>query len=235
MEQEPHRFVPRLNLRKLYDLFDASITGVDCGMQCAPHNPNGIPFCCDICHAVPTAYRQEWEYLQKSTDLWHIWRGDECTSDPADPSALLSNTPDHMLLLACRGPAHCQRPYRSITCRQFPFFPYMTSQDRFIGLAYHWSFEPSCWVISNLAQVTDRYREEFVRFYDSLLANWPDEHEGYAALSEEMREQFAARRRRIPILHRRGGYYLLSPASERLERISPQRLPRFGPYRQEEG
>ena len=48
-----------------------------------------------------------------------------------------------MLLLACQGPAHCQRPFRALSCRQFPFFPYITADDRFIGLAYEWEFEPS--------------------------------------------------------------------------------------------
>lgn len=230
-DMETRRFVPKINFRQVYDRFNASVTDIDCGKMCAPHNPSGKPFCCDICHAVPAAYHQEWAYLQPHTNLWHVWRGDECPGDADDPEKLRAETPEQMRLLACLGPQHCQRDFRALSCRQFPFFPYITSQDRFIGLAYEWAFEPTCWVISNLGRVTMAYRREFVQAYDALFDLWPDEFESYAILSEQMRAHFAAQKRRIPILHRNGGDYLLSAASERLRRISPETFRRFGPYR----
>lgn len=237
---EMKRFVPKFNFRQLYDRFNASVTDIDCGSMCAPHNPSGKPFCCDICHAVPATYHQEWAYLQAHTNLWHEWRGDECPGDAGDPAVLRAETPDPMRLLACLGPDRCQRDFRALSCRQFPFFPYITAQDRFIGLAYEWSFEPVCWVISNLRRVTAQYRREFIQTYDELFNRWPDEYESYAALSEEMRVYFAAQKRRIPILHRNGGDYLLSPASERLRRVKPEAATpgafrQFGPYRVKAG
>ena len=224
--------VPDLNIRALYDRFNASVTDIDCGTKCAPHNPSGKPFCCDICHAVPAAYNQEWDYARRNTDLWHIWRGDECASDPTDPAALLAETPAHMRLLACLGPDRCQRAFRAISCRQFPFFPYVTSAYRFIGLAYEWEFEATCWVISNLNAVTETYRAEFIAFYDELFAVWPAEFESYYIRSDEMRAVFETRKRRISLLHRNGGFYLLGPTSERMQRVPPERLRRFGPYQQ---
>lgn len=221
---------PELDIRQTYDRFDLPVTSLDCGTQCAPHNPSGKPFCCDICHAVPAVYRQEWTYLAPCTDLWHVWRGDECIADPADPAELQAETPENMLLLACKGPAHCQRQYRAMSCRQFPFFPYITSRRQFIGLAYDWESESVCWVISNLAQVTQAYREAFVRTYERLFELWEAEFESYAALSEQMREDFARQRRRIPLLHRDGSACLLSPGSERLQRVAVDRLPRHGVY-----
>jgi len=231
MSEQP--YFPRLDVRALYDGFNAPVCEVDCGLKCAPHNPDGSgkPVCCDICQAVPVAYKQEWDYLKISTDLWHLWRGDECESDPCDPAELEEQTPEHLLLLACKGPAACQRAFRSSSCRQFPFFPYVTEDYRLIGLAYEWDFEPTCWVISHLDQVTQQYRNEFIHFYDEMFSRWPDEFESYAALSEDMREAFKAKRRRIPILHRNGGVYLLSPASERLTRVEFSELKKFGPYR----
>jgi hypothetical protein len=220
-----------ISVRSLYDRFDAPVTPFDCGKKCAPHNPSGKPFCCDICHAVPAAYHQEWEYVRQNTDLWHIWRGDECTQDPDDPAALQAETPESMQLLACKGPAHCQREYRLVSCRQFPFSPFILSDGRFIGLAYAWDFEPTCWVISHLGEVTQEFREQFVRTYDELFELWPAEFQSYYIHSEEMRTVFTAKKRRIPILHRRGGFYLLSPRGERLQRISPERLQRHGMYR----
>lgn len=227
---EPRRFVPRIDFCRLYDRFDAPVTALDCGKKCAPHNPTGKPFCCDICQAVPAVYQQEWVYLQNHTDLWHEYRAGECSSGSNSADDLLAETPENMLLLACKGPAHCQRQFRSVSCRQFPFFPYISSDYRFLGLAYEWAFEQTCWVISNLSAVTDTYRQEFIRAYDEIFSQWPEEMDSYAALSEEMREYFAAKKRRIPILHRNGRDYLLSPASERLRRVSPDRFRRFGPY-----
>jgi hypothetical protein len=136
-----------------------------------------------------------------------------------------------MLLLACKGPEHCVRRFRAMSCREFPFFPYITSDYRFIGLAYDWSFEPTCWVISHLGTVTEDYRREFVQAYDDLFSLWPEELDSYAALSEAMRDQFEGQHRRIPLLHRNGGSYLISPESEGLRRTLPERFPRFGPYR----
>ena len=226
-----NRFTPRLDPRRLYDRFDAPTTEIDCGERCAPHHPENKPFCCDICQAVPAAYHQEWDYLRKNTDLWHKWRGDECPEDTTDREELRASTPRHMTLLACKGAAHCQRNFRALSCRQFPFFPYVTSDYRFIGLAYEWFFEPVCWVISNLGSVSADFRREFVQTYDELFAVWQAEFDSYAALSEEMREHFAGRKRRIPILHRNGGYYLVSPARESMRKVRPEAFQKFGVYR----
>jgi len=225
-------------IRALYSGFDTPIAGLDCGQMCAPHNPSGKPFCCDICQAVPAAYKSEWRALGPVTDLWHVWRGDECDMDDGDENPashraqVKSETPAGMLLLACLGPQACERENRLLSCRQFPFFPYVTSDYRFLGLAYDWEFESACWVLSNLGRVTDAYREGFVRTYDRLFTLFQDEFDSYAVRSEEMREHFAAQRRRIPILHRDGGYRLVSPASERLCRVEESQLPCFGPYRE---
>ena len=225
------QIIPRINFRRFYDRFDQPVAALDCGEMCRVHNPSGKPFCCDICHAVPVAYSQEWDFLRANSDLWRAYRGNECAQEPADLERLRTETPPGMRLLACQGPERCQRPFRAVSCRQFPFFPYLTADYRFVGLAYEWSFENVCWVISSLSQVTDAYRTEFVRAYDELFALWPDEMESYAAHAEEMREHFAAQKRRIPILHRAGGYFLLSPGSERLTRVEPGQFRRFGPYR----
>lgn len=224
-------YSPKIDVRDLYDRFSTPVTEYDCGKFCAPHNPSGEPFCCDICQAVPAAYKLEWEYLKNMGDLWHIWRGNECPEDPTDPEELRSSTPEHMLLLACKGAAFCQRQFRALSCRQFPFFPYVTSDYRFLGLAYEWAFEKTCWVISSLSVVTDAYRREFIRAYDGLFADWQEEFDSYAVHSQEMRETFLSLKRRIPLLHRSGGYYLISPKSERLERVEAKRLPSFGPYK----
>jgi hypothetical protein len=136
-----------------------------------------------------------------------------------------------MILLACLGADRCQRDFRALSCRQFPFFPYVTSDHRFIGLAYEWQFESVCWVISNLGEVTQTYRGQFVHTYDKLFALFQEEFEHYAYHSEILRAEFSARKKRFPLLHRNGGYYLVSAWSERLQRVEATGLPRFGFYR----
>ena len=97
-------------------------------------------------------------------------------------------------------------------------------------MAYEWAFESNCWVISNLQMVTDAYRQQFIQTFDELFERWPEEFNSYIALSEEMREHFAGLRRRIPLLHRNGKSYLISPLNERLYPLQAERLPKFGPY-----
>lgn len=224
-------FVPKLDMAAIYKSFDTPVTVEDCGRMCAPFNPNGKPFCCDICRAVPVAYLQEWTYLSENTDLWHEWRGDECQEEPVDPEEMRSETPEHLTLLACKGPSECQRNFRATSCRQFPFFPYVTDNYRFIGLAYYWDFEPYCWVLSHLDRVTETYRREFISMYDEIFNLWPDEFYSYAAISVEVREFFTEQNRRIPLIHRNGGLYLISPGNERLYKTTCDKLRKFGPYR----
>lgn len=224
---------PLAHIRRFYDEFDAPVTSIDCGQKCAPHNPGGKPFCCDICHAVPAAYNEEWSFLQQHTHLWQAWRGDECAGITQDNREnLLADVPANMILLACQGPQYCERPYRASSCRQFPFFPYITSDYRFIGLAYDWEFEQTCWVISHLKEVTATYQQQFINIHDQLIAFSQDIFDSYHEHSRRMREYFGSIHRRIPILHRNGNCYLISPGSERMTKTPVQSLPRFGVYRE---
>lgn len=222
---------PHLDFRQTYDRFDAPICDVDCGAMCAPHNPSGKPFCCDICQAVPALYHQEWAYLKGNSNLWKPWQGIECPETDERILTLKDETPDNMLLGACLGPQYCLRPYRAISCRQFPFFPYITEDFRFIGLAYEWAFEESCWVINNLHRVQSAYRQEFIATFDLIFDIWPHEMDSYAELSAEMREEFIGQRRRIPILHRNGKDYLLSPASDTCHLADLSEYRKFGFYK----
>jgi hypothetical protein len=222
------------DIRSLYDTFGATIASLDCGRKCALHNPSGKPFCCDICHAVPAAYKSEWNYFKSNTDLWHLWHGDECAdvkNARQERVRMETELPSNMILLACLGPDQCQREVRSLSCRQFPFFPYVTSDYQFAGLAYEWEFASKCWVINNLVQVTKTYRDEFVCAFDHLFALFQNEFDNYAYHSEKMRVEYVKQKQRIPLLHRNGGYYLVSPASERKYRVSADSLLRFTPYR----
>ncbi len=223
--------VPIIDYRHLYQQFDLPISDRDCGQYCAQHNPNAIPFCCDINYAIPVIYKQEWKYLKKHTDMWQAWRSEDYQKPGLNNFEVSLKTPKNMLLMVCKGVNACQRGYRSFSCRQFPFIPYVTADYRFIGMAYDWNFESQCWLISNLGEVSLAYRQAFVNVFDAIFTHWQGEFDSYGELGEELRMHFKEQKRRLPILHRNGGYYLLSPSSGRIQRIRVGNLPRFGPYR----
>ncbi len=205
----------KLDFFALYAGFHIPSCDVDCGEYCAPHNPSGKPFCCDQEVAVPAVYDQEWDFLQTASKQWHLYQA----KSEEEQQSLTEETPSYMLLAACQGPQHCHRPTRAISCRQFPFFPYITADWRFIGLSVEWEFEEQCWLINHLEAVTDAYRQAFIDTYDQIFDVWMDDFESYALHAQEMRAVFRSQRRRIPILHRNGNNYLLSPATERMEKM----------------
>ncbi len=211
----------------LYAGFHAPIAELNCGEKCAPYNERGVPFCCDTSHAVPTAFSTEWDYLRENTDLWHLWQGNNSQQE----KDLEAQVPDGQVLVACLGYNLCQRGFRTITCRAFPFFPYIDKLGNFIGLSYYWEYEDRCWVISNLQVVSAQYRTEFINTFERLFERVPEEKENFRYQSMLIRQVFGRSRRAIPLLHRNGKIYKISPRSGRMVRIPVERLPKFGPYK----
>ncbi|MBN2145816.1 MAG: hypothetical protein JW726_00450 [Anaerolineales bacterium] len=210
----------------LYAGFDAPISALDCGERCAPYNEQRIPFCCDTRHAIPSAYLAEWDYLQAHTGLWHPWQAPQ----PRDTARLASQAAPNQVLIECQGHTHCQRSFRSLTCRAFPFFPYLTREGEFIGLSYYWEYEDRCWVISNLQSVSTDYLAQFVHTFDKILSAQPQDRQSYRYHATVTRRVFSRHKRAITLLHRNGNAYKVSPGSGRLRRVAVESLPKFGPY-----
>jgi hypothetical protein len=215
-----------INFEEFYSQFHLPLTDFDCGEKCAPYNEFRIPFCCDIRHAVPTAFDLEWVYLDTKSTLWHLWEGEN-----QDETGFLRNqTPSNQVLVECQGHTKCQRNFRTLTCRAFPFFPYINIDAEFIGLSYYWQYEDRCWVISHLDRVSKDYRSQFVAAYEQLFCMYPKEIDNFRHHSIVMRRIFGRRKRTIPILHRNGRDYKISPSNGRLSRVNSQDFPKFGPY-----
>ena len=212
------------DFQDIYAGFDSAISRYDCGKECAPHN-NGVPFCCTTQDAIPIVYFQEWQYLKSRTDLWSSFKP-QTEHDRKIKASIPSNT----RLVECRGVAFCEREHRSISCRAFPFFPYITRDDEFIGLTYYWNFEDRCWVISNLYIVEPRYVQEFVRAYELLFERVPNEKETFRDHSASMRRVFSRWKRTIPLIHRDGGCYKISPKTGRMRPVDPRSFPKHHPY-----
>ena len=215
-----------INFESLYQKFNSPIAEFDCGMRCGPLNEGGIPFCCDIKYVVPTVYDEEWEYLREVTDLWEVWK-----DNSEDAEELRKMLPDGQYLVKCKGHLSCQRNFRSVTCRSFPFFPYLTGDGSFIGLSYYWEYEDLCWVISNLHVVSMKYKKEFIIAFDEILAKIPGEAIEFMHQSLRMRQEFIRQKREIPILHRNGGYYYLHPESGNLREVQSGEFPKHGNYK----
>jgi hypothetical protein len=216
-----------MNFAEFYPHFNSPLSTLNCGDRCGPHNEGGAPFCCDTRHAVPSAYQTEWEFLRNHTDLWHIWQNEQ----PAETERLRRQTPEGQVLIECLGYRLCQRGYRSIVCRAFPFFPYLSRQGEFLGMSYYWEYEDRCWIISNLQVVTLEYRTEFIQAYDAIFAEMPEERENFRRFSGHMRQVFGRRGRAVPLLHRNGHAYKITPRNGRLRRTAVEALPSFGVYK----
>jgi hypothetical protein len=206
--------------------FNLPITTFDCGAKCAQYNEYAVPFCCDNDHAIPTAYIPEWRFLKANTNLWRPWQGE----DPDETKRLTSELPDGQILIKCLGHKLCQRSFRSLTCRAFPFFPYIAQGNEFLGLSYYWEYEDRCWLISNLDTVTPTYVDAFVNAYDTLFEYIPDEFGNFRYYSILMRRIFGRQKRKISLLHRDGNIYLVTPKDGQLTHVDWAELPKFGPY-----
>jgi hypothetical protein len=179
----------------LYAHFQSPVTAIDCGQHCAPYNELGVPFCCDRRHTIPSAYLTEWDYLRTSTDLWHRWVG----RDREETVQFQSLLPDGQVIIACQGHKLCNRQFRSLVCRAFPFFPYITVQGQFIGLTYFWEYEDRCWVINNLQSVLSKFVSEFIDTFDEILCILPQEREFSLPLLENASELWSATQKHTAI------------------------------------
>jgi hypothetical protein len=210
----------------LYRRFQAPVARFDCGKMCAPLN-GGEPVCCSTDHAIPLMDRAEFRLLRRRSDLWRRF-----VPQDAHARKVVADVHETCVAATCKGARFCERDNRSLACRSFPFFPYLTREDDLVGLAYYWGFEDRCWVISNLGVVDRTFVREFIDTYERLFAADPEERQAFRAESASLRRVFARARRAIPLIGRDGRAYEVLRGG----RIVPANLGRFrkhGPYRSE--
>jgi hypothetical protein len=156
-----------------------------------------------------------------------LWQGDE----PERTAALKEQILPDQIMIACLGHNQCQREFRSLTCRAFPFFPYINSKSEFLGLSYYWEYEDRCWVISNLQVVSAAYKKSFIEGYELLFDSYPEAIRNFYDYSDYMRHVFEGNQRAIPILHRNGNVYKISPHNERMRSVKVESLMKFDVYK----
>ena len=192
----------------------------------ARRSNGGEPVCCSTQNAVPLVLKAEFELLKTRTDLWHKFKPYDATT-----RKIVRELHHSCAAIECKGVAFCERENRSLACRAFPFYPYITREGEFAGLAYYWTFEDSCWVISNLGVVDQAFIDEFVEVHEHLMNVDTDEKENFTAFSANMRRVFSRRRRSIPLIGRDGKFYKVMPKSGQHRAADPAKFPKHGPYK----
>ena len=214
--------------RKIFDILQAPISTVhDCGYKCAPLN-GGEPICCSTENAIPIVDKEEWMLLKHRTKMWKIFKPFDAAS-----RAVVDDISTNCRAIECRGARHCERDNRTLACRSFPFFPYMSKDGFIVGISYYWGFEDQCWVISNLNIVETPYVAELVRAYEILFEEDPEEFETFMDNSADMRRVFSRWDRPIPIITPDGRFLKVLPHGGGVERAKSSEFGPFGPYRSE--
>lgn len=211
--------------QKLYSDFAPPLAQIDCGSKCGPHNACGVPFCCDIEQVIPSAFEQEWAYLRENTDLWQPWSSSGDLAQELD-----DQLQDGQVLLMCKGHRECQRDFRTVTCRAFPFYPYLDQSGELRGLAYYPEFRQVCWIISNLDLVSQAFKEAFQKAFLAIFAIYPEYHQNFLGYCHYVRTGARERNEQILLLDFSGDVYVIDPQAERINQVEYKDLPAFGPY-----
>ena len=159
----PKATIKPADFATLYEGFNAPVSRFDCGRKCAPLN-GGEPVCCSTQNAVPVVHKVEFDLLKTRTDLWSKFK----PYDYATKQIVAELTSDCMAI-HCKGARHCERDNRTIACRGFPFYPYLTRERQFVGVGTYWVFEDRCWMMSNLEIVDRAFVEQFIATYEALF------------------------------------------------------------------
>ena len=159
----PKSTIKPADFATLYEGFKAPVSRFDCGRKCAPLN-GGEPVCCSTQNAVPVVHKVEFDLLKTRTDLWSKFK-------PYDYSTrqIVDELTHDCMAIECKGARFCERDNRTIACRGFPFYPYLTRQREFVGIGTYWVFEDRCWMMSNLEIVDRKFVEEFIATYEALF------------------------------------------------------------------
>jgi hypothetical protein len=191
----------------LYDGFTAPVSRFDCGRKCAPLN-GGEPVCCSTQNAVPVVHKVEFDLLKSRTDLWSKFK----PYDYATRQIVAELTSDCMAI-HCKGARFCERDNRTIACRGFPFYPYLTRERQFIGIGTYWVFEDRCWMMSHLEIVDRPFVDEFIATYEALFVKDESELKTYVDFSASARRVYSRWKRQIPLLSRQGDLLIVDPST----------------------
>jgi len=178
----------------MYRYFTAPLCDINCGSLCAPEN-NGIPVCCENEYHLPVLFSDELRWLRSKTNLWK--------KKPARTAAEKKEAAEievYITYAHCRGIDNCQRPFRSLTCRFFPFEPYIGKKGTFKGITWIYRSKDSCPLIKNKKlSINQAYIDQSITVWRKIFEYYPREFECYADESKKLRKKFKRKGRKIAI------------------------------------
>jgi len=200
------------------------VSRYDCGRFCSPLN-NGEPVCCSTDNAIPIVDKTEFQLLKSRSDLWHLYKPTDATS-----RQIVDELHKSCTAIECKGARFCERDNRTMACRAFPFYPYITRDDKLLGLATYWGFEDRCWLISNMQVVERDFMQEFIAAYEYIFARDPEEYKAMKSQSAYHRRTFSRRGEPIALIGRDGGFFNILPHARGIVPLAADKLPQYGAY-----
>jgi len=176
---------------RMYQDFTACATEGDCGALCR-QGPRGIAACCDSRRLPLVVFGDELAWARARTTCWHGMR----PRNPAERRAV-ATWAEHVALARCVAPRHCDRPYRSLTCRMFPLEPYLDARGRFIGLTYIYGAARLCPLIGRQMDLRQEFVNQSMAIWRQIFAAYPEERSSYRTASRQLRARFTRQGRRI--------------------------------------
>ncbi|MBE7411760.1 MAG: hypothetical protein L6Q54_05040 [Leptospiraceae bacterium] len=178
-----------------YTLLNEELTNFDCGSLCKDQN-DGVPFCCVPKNAVPFLYRKEFQLLKSRSELWRVWE----PKTAQEKKLKSTHEGEDTLFCECKGVAFCERENRSISCRTFPFEPYLDKRGVLVGLIFMKEFLTSCPLSSRLSDIRQEYIDGHFLFWEKLLLRKKDEYDTYKKSSSAYRRWSKKENKKIPLL-----------------------------------
>ena len=117
-------------LERFYRLLSVRMTDFDCGSKCAPGN-DGVPYCCDREQVTPVLFRDEYRWHREQGAFWK-----KMPIKTKKEKKLVEETCTYNVFSMCPGVESCRRTLRSLSCRMFPFEPFLDKKGAVIGLVY---------------------------------------------------------------------------------------------------
>ena len=180
------RTLTEKKLKQLYRLLSVRMTDFDCGKHCAPQN-SGVPYCCDKGKVTPVLFKDEYQ--------WHRQRGGFWRKMPVKTKSdrkLVEESCSYNVFAVCPGVQNCRRTSRSLTCRLFPFEPFLDSTGYVKGLVYQDGDNRSCSLMEKPQHMYNQlYIRNAIRVWQELVDTFPEDKDLYMRESRKRTRQAA--------------------------------------------
>jgi hypothetical protein len=187
-----NRKLTEKQLKRFYRLLSVPMTDFDCGSKCAPDN-DGVPYCCDREQVTPVLFRDEYRWHREQGTFWK-----KMPIKTKQEKKLVEETCTYNVFSLCPGVKNCRRTLRSLSCRMFPFEPFLDKKGSVIGLVYQDGDNERCPLIGKSRRFYNQaYISNAIRVWQELVDTFPEEKEMY--LRESRRRKRLATRTGKPL------------------------------------